>query len=351
MKMTGRERVIAALKRREPDVVPHFELLIDKAVREAILPGVSNEQFMEYMDLDGYVLFDKVYAWKYDTIDEAKGLLRDQWGAVMKKGKEALYHPLGPAIKTEKDLEKYVPPDPDDESRYEPLKQLVKRYKGERAIICHVTDVFDIARESLLGDRVYFEAMVENPDLIDRANGIVLDYNLKAIRNQIELGADVLAITGDFAMTKGPMVSPKFTARYLTPALKAEVDVAHSMNIPVFKHSDGNLWKIMDLLVETGIDGLHPIDPLAGMDLGEVKAKYGDRLCLMGNINCAATLSWKTEQEVRDEVRESIRKAGYGGGYICMSSNSIHSGVNPKNYIAMVKAIREFGRYPLELNS
>lgn len=106
----------------------------------------------------------------------------------------------------------------------------------------------------------------------------------------------------------------------------------------------------MDLLLETEIDGLHPIDPMAGMDLGEVKKKYGDRLCLMGNINCGATLSWKSEEEVRKEVREAIKKAGYGGGYICLSSNSIHSGVKPQNYIAMVNAIREFGRYPLQLD-
>jgi uroporphyrinogen decarboxylase len=106
----------------------------------------------------------------------------------------------------------------------------------------------------------------------------------------------------------------------------------------------------MDLLLDTGIDGLHPIDPLAGMDLREVKEKHGKDLCVMGNINCAATLSWKSVEEVRQEVKEAIKKAGYGGGYICMSSNSIHSGVNPENYVEMVKAIREYGKYPLELD-
>ena len=88
---------------------------------------------------------------------------------------------------------------------------------------------------------------------------------------------------------------------------------------------------------------------MAGMDLAEVGAKYPD-LCLMGNVNCGATLSWKSTEEVRQEVKECIRKAGYGGGYICMSSNSIHSGVKPENYVAMIKAVREFGKYPLELD-
>ena len=49
-------------------------------------------------------------------------------------------------------------------------------------------------------------------------------------------------------------------------------------------------------------------------------------------------------------AKEAIRKAGRGGGYICTSSNSIHSGVKPENYAAMVAAIREFGEYPLDLD-
>jgi len=150
-------------------------------------------------------------------------------------------------------------------------------------------------------------------------------------------------------MTKGPMVSPKHTARFLTPATQKQVELGHELGVPVFKHTDGNLWQIIQLLVDTGIDGLHPIDPMAGMDLAEVGAKYPD-LCLMGNVNCGATLSWKSVEEVRQEVKECIKKAGYGGGYICMSSNSIHSGVKPENYVAMIKAVREFGKYPLDLD-
>jgi uroporphyrinogen decarboxylase len=350
MSITGVERIILALNRKEPDVVPHFELIHDKKVREAILPGATYEEFVERIDMDAYVLFDKLRSWRYETVDEAKGLVRDQWGAIIHFGSEALGHPVEPAFKSEKDLDKYVPPDPDEEWRYEFLRKAIKRFKGQRAVIAHVTDVFDIARESLLGDVAYYEAMIENPDLIDRVNRIVLEYNLKSIKNQLECGADVLAVTGDFAMTEGPMVSPKHTARFVTPALKEETQFAKSLGVPVFKHTDGNLWSILDLLVETGIDGLHPIDPMAGMDMAEVKEKYGDRLCLMGNINCGPTLSWGSLEEVREEVKTCIRKAAKGGGLMCMSSNSIHSGVNPQNYLEMVKAIREYGKYPLELD-
>jgi len=351
MTMTGVERILKALNREEPDTVPHMELGVDGKVREALLPGASYKDFVETMGLDGNVIFDKVASWSYEAVDESKRIFRDQWGALVQYGSETIGHPIEPAIKRERDLDRYAPPDPDEQWRYRSLKSWLRRFKGDRAVIAHVTDVFDIARESLLGDVAYYEAMIENPELIDRVNEIVLRYNLRSIKNQIELGADALAITGDFAMTNGPMVSPKHTARFLIPALKEQVALAHSLKVPVFKHTDGNVTRILDMLVETGIDGLHPIDPMAGMDLGEVKRRYGKRLCLMGNINCGATLSWKSTEEVRQEVKEAIRKAGYGGGYICMSSNSIHSGVKPDNYAAMVRAIRELGKYPLQLNA
>ena len=69
----------------------------------------------------------------------------------------------------------------------------------------------------------------------------------------------------------------------------------------------------------------------------------------MGNVDCGDLLSFGTRNEVREAVKECIRKAGKGGGYICMSSNSIHGAVKPENYVEMIKAIRDYGKYPLSL--
>ena len=345
-KMTGLERILTALKLREPDRVPHFER-VAKSVREAILPGSTEEAFIEHMDLDGLRFIDRTHSWSYDIVDENKRIKRDQWGGLVRYTTEDNPVPMAPAIQSEKDLDAYVAPDPDLEWRYAYLKQVVSRFKGERAIVVGVTDVFALGRENFLGDVGYFRAMVKNPDMIERANEIILDYQLKYMKNCIESGVDVFWINGDWAMTERPMVSRKFTERFLAPALKILVDYAHSRGVPVVKHTDGNVWPIYDVIIDTGIDGLHPIDPMAGMDIGEAKETFGDKVCLCGNVSCAFSLVSGTTEEVRQETREVIRKAGKGGGLICMSSNSVHSGVNPQNYVAMVEAIREFGQYPL----
>ena len=122
------------------------------------------------------------------------------------------------------------------------------------------------------------------------------------------------------------------------------IDAEHYKSLKIFKHTDGNHWKIMEDLIEVGFDGIHPIQPQS-LDLTEVKKQIGDRICLLGNIDCRETLVTKSVREVEEEVRRAIGVAGPGGGYILSSSNTIHPGVEAENYIAMVKATHEYGVY------
>jgi uroporphyrinogen decarboxylase len=99
------------------------------------------------------------------------------------------------------------------------------------------------------------------------------------------------------------------------------------------------------MIIDSGIDCLDPIDPQAGMDLGEVKAKYGDRVALKGNVDCAQLMTFGTPDEVVEATKEALRKGMPGGGFILSSSNSIHSTVKPENYAAMLQTLHECGRY------
>jgi len=98
------------------------------------------------------------------------------------------------------------------------------------------------------------------------------------------------------------------------------VDRAHALGLKVIRHSDGNLWSIMDILIDTGYDGLNPLEPQAGMDLKKVKDAHGDTICLLGNIDCKELLPSGTTAEVEDAVKQAIDVAAAGGGYIVCSS-------------------------------
>ena len=112
-------------------------------------------------------------------------------------------------------------------------------------------------------------------------------------------------------------------------------------------HSDGNLLPILDDLLTLGMAGIHPIQPSA-MDIKEIKAKYGNRVCILGNIDLDYTLTLGTPEEVDKEVKERIAVAGAGGGYIITSANSLTDYCKTENVWAMAAAVKKYGKYPLD---
>ena len=98
-------------------------------------------------------------------------------------------------------------------------------------------------------------------------------------------------------------------------------------------------------IVDAGPDAINPLEPVAGMDIRRVKEAYGDRVCLVGNIDCGELLSHGTRGQVDAAVCHCLAAASPGGGFILSSSNSIHSSVNPDNYLAMVEAGHAYGLY------
>ena len=98
---------------------------------------------------------------------------------------------------------------------------------------------------------------------------------------------------------------------------------------------------------ECGINAYHAIEPSAGMDIVKVKEMYGDKITVIGNIDCGEILSNWSPEEIKNEVRRIIKNASPGGGHIFASSNSVHRGVPVDNFLAYVDAVKEFGAYPI----
>ncbi|HIQ05000.1 MAG TPA: hypothetical protein EYH31_04790 [Anaerolineae bacterium] len=102
----------------------------------------------------------------------------------------------------------------------------------------------------------------------------------------------------------------------------------------------------MDMYPDTGIDALHLAPEI---DIGEAKQRIGDRVCLIGNMHQLRTLLNGTPDEVEQECRKLIAKAGPGGGYILSASGCLSEGTPLKNIEAMVRAAEKYGRYPISL--
>jgi uroporphyrinogen decarboxylase len=359
--MNSYERFMTALLRQgEPDRVPLWELTVNEPTLSAV-GAKSLEDLAEMGHLDGITIFEDMQmqllgavqpsevVWRGQSIVEGtRGVVRDEWGIIWGITDLGIPYPMEGPIRSRQDLKHYTPPDPDAPHRLRSLREAVRRFKGRKAIVFLTHDGFEFPHYLRGGMENLLVDYIDDPDLAHTLAEMVNDYKIRLMRRAIREGADAIVSGDDYATAHGLMMSPAHFRQFILPYLKRSIDAAHEMGVPFIKHTDGNIWSILDMMVEAGIDGIDPIEPLAGMDIGEVKARYGDRIAVIGNVDCSIVLTQGTREEVEEAVKETIAKASPGGGHILASSNSIHPAVKPENYVAMVEAARKYGNYPID---
>ena len=142
------------------------------------------------------------------------------------------------------------------------------------------------------------------------------------------------------------MLAPGHLRRHVFPWYKLMGDVCRDRGIPHLLHSDGRLDEVMGDVVDC-FDAVHPFEPKA-MDIVAAKKMWGNRICVIGNIDLGYTLTRGTPAEVEAEVLERIRALAPGGGYCLSSSNSIADYVPLANFNAMREAALKYGKYPIQ---
>ena len=344
VEMTAEERVLRVLQRQVPDRVPHFEWLVDRRVREALCPGCrSHNDFALKMGHDA-VLVDPNF--KKERVGTNRW--RSEWGYVTQDTPEEHGIEVESPIKTMADFERYTPPDPHAPGRYAAVEEAVRDHAGRTAVIVHLNDIFSLPRY-LMGMQDLLMALVTQPDLVRALVEMSVTVNLEMAKEVAARGAKIVYTGDDYAYNRGPLMSPRHFREFFYPGLCRVMGGYKALGLYVIKHTDGYIWPIIDMIVDSGIDCLDPIDPQAGMNLADVKIKFGHRVALKGNVDCAQTLTFGTPEQVVEETRAALRIGMPGGGFILSSSNSIHSAVKPENYLALLRTLQEYGRYPAAL--
>ena len=149
----------------------------------------------------------------------------------------------------------------------------------------------------------------------------------------------------DIAGNQGPLFSPNWMDANYYPRLKRIVKAFKERGISFIYHCDGNVMPMLDRLLEIGIDGLHPLDPLGGMSLTKVREKVGDRLVLFGNANINVP-GW-TPRDAELEARRCIEEGAMHGPYFLSSAVGLShkDNVPPENIVAFYRAAEKYGRY------
>jgi uroporphyrinogen decarboxylase len=185
--------------------------------------------------------------------------------------------------------------------------------------------------------------LMDEPDEMRRTGDAKTYTAVEKMKRLIGAGADFIHIVNDVAFNTGPFMAPEQFSEFITPQLKKQVAFVNSQNVMAFVHSDGNLDRIFDDYLSLGAACFQSVDPMAGMDIAEVKKKSYGKMALMGNVQCSL-LQDGPEEAIRDSARYCLEKASPGGGYIFSTSNTVFKGMPLRNYEYMLEVFRESWR-------
>ncbi len=337
--MNSSDRFFMALEKKQPDRVPIAEMIIDpKIIKQQGLDTYFD--LIDYMDLDAVMVNGASYTKDYKTPTQP---VVNSWGVTQIWTNEVVPITIDHPIKEIGMIDNYIMPDPRVDFPKKNVETTVKRFKGKRAIIASVRAVFGNSW-NLRGMENFLMDMVINPSLVKRIVKMVTEYSLELTSLFIKSGVDIILLGDDYAYNRAPLMSPVLFHKYIYPGLKQVVENVKHEGAYCIKHTDGNIWSILDDIVDTGVDCVGPLEPAASMDLGKVKQKYGKSVAVMGNVD-VDLLSRGTIEEVNISVVDLIKRVAPNGGFILSSGNSITSSVKLENFIAMVNTARKIGVY------
>ncbi|MDX9978780.1 MAG: uroporphyrinogen decarboxylase family protein [Lentisphaeria bacterium] len=305
--MTGRERMLQTLRFEEPDRPPHFETMFELE-QEAFGLLFPDRREWDTCTAPRKREMIETCVEIYQRIVETYG-----WDAL------AVFWPWS---------------DPDG-------VVAAKAAFGDRILVGSIVGGSVWAIEAVQDWMQFSIDLIERPELIHAAARRMRDQACARIDRLADAGADFILLVNDIAGNGGTFVSPQHLREFVLPYLGEEVARIRARGVLPFIHTDGNIMAILDDWLNLGAACYQSVDPMAGMDLGEVKQRCQGRLALMGNVQCSL-LQHGSPEAIRAATLDCLRQGAPGGGYILSTSNTIFPGMPLANYEHMLGAYREF---------
>ncbi len=341
--MNARERVLTVLSHRPADRVPldfwatpevweklyrHFDTTDSDALLNALHVDIREVQ-PDYHGAAPVPLPDGSY---YDRLHVHRKKVKNAYSTY----EEYASAPLKDA-QTPQDIDAYNWPDPEDYD-YSSLHQKIDKYAGEYYIKLSVWGLFEYAWP-LRGYEQFMMDMALKPEIAHRIMEHVTDYNCRFIEKALNAAGDQIDLVytyDDVAAQNGFLMSRQMYREFIWPYHQKLNRLIKKYNKTIMYHSCGAIFDLIDDFVESGIDILNPLQPLAkGMDFQRIKDRYGSILCFHGGIDIQHLLPHGTPDQVRQTVRRTIDILGKNGGYILTSAHYIQADTPLENILAL----------------
>ncbi len=374
--MTHRQRIRAALARRQPDRVPldlggtgcstmttgaHAKLRVHLGIpAEPAAPlfsrrgstAIVDRAIVERFQCDVLPLVPGAPAKAERDVSEIAFV--DEFGVTWQRHCGTHYINVnGPFQKLDEpapaDVDRFAWPDPLDPARYTGLGERARALRGQADYAVALTAWLGPVHLSqfMRGYVEWLEDLLARPSfveaLLDRFVSLWL-VAMDRILAECQGEVDAVLFGDDIGTQNGPLFRPELYRRFVKPHHKRMVEALKRRGVPVIYHSCGSVAALIKDLIDTGIDALNPVQvAAAGMDTAWLKTEFGRDLAFWGAIDTQRVLSRGTPAKVRDEVHRRIDDLAETGGYVLCGVHNIQAEVPPENVVAMYGAALEYG--------
>jgi len=177
----------------------------------------------------------------------------------------------------------------------------------------------------------YSMKLFDAPDEVERECAAICKSGVEDSLKLIDAGADGIINASDVAFNTGTFISPELMDRFFFPFFNTWASRMKQENICSIWHTDGNVNAIIDRVLDSGVDAIQCVDPLAGMDIGKLVDEHGEQLTFIGNVDCSI-LHLGSEEDIIRETNRVLNVCAFKRGFVLCGCNAIFRGISAENY-------------------
>lgn len=166
----------------------------------------------------------------------------------------------------------------------------------------------------LLGTEDLLIKMYTDPELIKEILNRLCNFYYEA--NELfyqEAGdlVDGMFFGNDFGSQNDLLIAPEQFTEFFLPWITKFSAQAHHHGYQSILHCCGSIYRIIDILIDAGVDCIHPIQAVAkNMDAEYLSKNFKGKIAFMGGIDTQHLLPEGTPEQVISEVNRVIKLLG-----------------------------------------
>jgi uroporphyrinogen decarboxylase len=365
--MNVHERIIKTLEHEEPDRVPTLAQFFDYPFTKKVVEkmGIDESKHLSkhimyeaaiHMGFDSiWYHYDRIRTHSHKKPEVPEEILKEynikssgvtEWASYY----EGDWYRDG-VLKTPELLKEWIAYintwEPAGDIHFKSFKKIWDRYLQKGLVTIPTGGSVAFASWSMIGINKFAYMIRKHFNLVKEL-AKALGRITKELQNCFfEKGIDLVFICDDWALKGSTIFNPKYWNEIVTPVYNELAKNAHKHGAKLLIHSDGDVTETMPYLINSGVDGIDPLEYESGMRLKPLKEEYGADICLIGNISATYVLTYGSKETTIEATKQALQDAAKGGGFILGAGSDILSTCKYENVKAMIDTVKKYGSYPI----